>query len=422
MKLDTLDIGGCEEAFDYLMLNDLVTLGQTCKRLNRVVGYILQEYYPGVGYACYENAIHIENIPAINQYASSKADRKFFHEFIHNLALHEKTSFQYLCNSQPKLPRIKRMEFFNVELTTVMPDTVKTTFAKLETLTLYDCEFDGNFHELLALCPKLKRLVIHQYPKRGFLIGDGNEWLAQQYPKLEYFEIYTHKSMVEQLKIFLELNRNIRKLSTSDLLIMSDLWTDSDLRLDELELKYCVRVGDALCNQLNSLHERDFYKRLNLGILENNPSSAQLCSINGLVNVDLSYPSAEAIQFSLLPNLEEISTWDADQIADFHALPTSLKKLERLRMTNASSDDIFPFICQAEEIKSIWVDKLRDGLHFNTYTNIIELNALNLEREKLIEAQKVTIYVKEKIYVATKWALKETDFSLIKLKRIESGE
>lgn len=41
-------------------------------------------------------------------------------------------------------------------------------------------------------------------------------------------------------------------------------------------------------------------------------------------------------------------------------------------------------------------------------------------REKLVGAKQVTIYVDDDVNVATKWALKTTDFPLIELKRAES--
>lgn len=48
--------------------------------------------------------------------------------------------------------------------------------------------------------------------------------------------------------------------------------------------------------------------------------------------------------------------------------------------------------------------------------------ALNNERRKLNGAKKTTIYLNVRIYLAIKWAFKETDFSLIQLKRREEVE
>ena len=55
---------------------------------------------------------------------------------------------------------------------------------------------------------------------------------------------------------------------------------------------------------------------------------------------------------------------------------------------------------------------------------IIPLSQMNREREKLFEARKVTIYVSEKSFTDTKWAIRNgnTNLKLIKMKRADSCE
>lgn len=50
----------------------------------------------------------------------------------------------------------------------------------------------------------------------------------------------------------------------------------------------------------------------------------------------------------------------------------------------------------------------------------IDLPALNRERAKLENPQKVTLYATEEVYLATKWALGQTEFEFISLKLAES--
>lgn len=52
----------------------------------------------------------------------------------------------------------------------------------------------------------------------------------------------------------------------------------------------------------------------------------------------------------------------------------------------------------------------------------IDLQQLNKVRDKMLEARKVTIYVEEDIFLASKWAVKDTDLDLIRLMRKESYE
>lgn len=56
------------------------------------------------------------------------------------------------------------------------------------------------------------------------------------------------------------------------------------------------------------------------------------------------------------------------------------------------------------------------------YEGIIDLFALNVERQKCENVSKVTIYVKEQINLKSKEALMHTNFGCVELKRAESYE
>lgn len=47
---------------------------------------------------------------------------------------------------------------------------------------------------------------------------------------------------------------------------------------------------------------------------------------------------------------------------------------------------------------------------------------MNKERNKLDDPRKCDFYVREHLYLSTKWALRDIDFSKIRLKRAESHE
>lgn len=53
--------------------------------------------------------------------------------------------------------------------------------------------------------------------------------------------------------------------------------------------------------------------------------------------------------------------------------------------------------------------------------NILDIAALNKERQKLVDVRRVTIYMGENIYLAMKWATKQQEFNLIQIKRIDSN-
>lgn len=51
---------------------------------------------------------------------------------------------------------------------------------------------------------------------------------------------------------------------------------------------------------------------------------------------------------------------------------------------------------------------------------VINLPLMNAERATLKNGKKVTLYVNEEVYLATKWTMKEINFEFIQLKRFTS--
>lgn len=412
---------GCEDLFEYFTVDELVKIGQTCKRLNWVVGCFLLQNYPNLSYECYGNGIQIDKI-LLDVVTGNGLP--FFHPFIGRISVREKETLQYLHKFEYKFLRIKQMEYWMSELSECERESWKATFAQLQSLILWNSPaLDSDlFNWFLATCQNLKHLAIHILPKRPFAFVNEKEWVRRKYPTLEHFEleaqIRDNSISVEEIKRFLEINPNIQKLTIDADLMSSDSWVGAEVKLDELELKDITLVDEIFWLRLNTLYGQSFYKRLTLEFPEWN-QSISLNSINGLLNVCLDREQDTA-DIELPNNLEALYIDRVDQIRDSASLPSGLTKLRRLRLNIASSDQILPFIRQAVGIKSIWVRELLAGSHFNTDTNIIDLIALNSEREKIEKAQKVTIYVGEKVYVATKWAFGDIDLSLIMLKRIHA--
>ena len=145
-------------------------------------------------------------------------------------------------------------------------------------------------------------------------------------------------------------------------------------------------------------------------------------SLNGLNKLILCARDTSSLTFSALHNLEELHMHHKDFIVDIDNLPNALINLKSVYFNTASFDSIMLFIKRSVEMHTIRVRNLKVGIHFNKETGIIDLPALNRERALLIPeqvevVQKVTLYVIEQIYLATKWAFGETDFGLVRLKR-----
>ena len=134
--------------------------------------------------------------------------------------------------------------------------------------------------------------------------------------------------------------------------------------------------------------------------------------------------------------------WHSDRFSSFgdHREQTYIKNLNRFiyidkpklaqRLENLNEvrfsclfyimDDIMPFIRSSAKLKKIVVHRgISDG-------TVIDPVAMNREREKLLTknlyVSKVTIYIPEAEYLATKWKTTETDLKLIKIRRFESWD
>lgn len=75
---------------------------------------------------------------------------------------------------------------------------------------------------------------------------------------------------------------------------------------------------------------------------------------------------------------------------------------------------LMPFIRNSKKLKEIKME------YFRNDEGDIDPVTMNIEREKLNGAHKVTIYVEEKDYLMIKWKYNKTDFGLIEIKRNDS--
>lgn len=404
------------EIFDYLSIQDLISFSQTCKRLNQVAGYTFQQNYANADIIYKNGSIFIRDL----------CNADCFTKFIHKVRIRENEHLKKFVRIQFKFHQIRQIELVCVQMTRDKVELFKQNLANMEMLKFEYVDMNGRFHDdILKFCSNLKRLVITDGRAKRVLMGRGNKWLLKKYPTLEEIEIISNPSQLKKLKKFLELNPNIRKLSITDTYLK---WYEqsligSKINLEEL-IVLNVSIDVNVIHQLNALYAHGFYKQLKMYFItwkDDNEVWEQMTSLNGLVMLSVGSGQGKSlIKLSRFTGIPELSITQKQSIADYWTLSTSLTNLERLQIWQASTDDILPFIRKSVKLHKIKIDFLGSGAHFDVQTNIVDLRGLNQEREKLIGARKLTIYVKEKIYLATKWELTETNIGLIRLKREES--
>lgn len=411
-----LDIDCFEESFDFLPFEDLVSIGKTCKRLQQVAGYCFQQNYAAVEKRCTEDRIWL----------FFEDDVNCFIPFINRIFFDSEESFEFFDGRQSKFVRLKRMTFSELMITSNEIDCVKDRLRNLEFLRIDACGFDGNAYEMLfKFCTNLKRLII----QNTYEFDDaGNDWLLKSYPKMEHLEYKPDVNHVcNELAQFFELNPTVRVFSTRAYFLWNNraTVTSDKVKLDDLAVSVDFINGkkfQEFCEFLNELHDQGVYRRLHLYISNQQELIDEIAALKSLTKLYIIFDEANSITLPILNDLEEICIHRTEDISNLEDVATKFPNLKRAHLRSGTSTELLMFVKRTVNLMKIKVDYLEDGLHFNGKNNILDLIELNKQRQQLNEAEKVTIYLDEVIYLPTKWAMKDTDFSHITMRRSQSHE
>lgn len=412
-----LDIDCLEELFDYLPLNDLVSMGKTCKRLQRVAGYCFQQNY--LGYAvCSDVSDGI-----VSFRLGIKLD--YFFPFIREIDT-SRDSFKHLLDESWKLQQLKRInicEYDDIDRLKEM------NMSNIEVLHLSNCHLSKNFHEVIDHCPKLRRLHVKNCVSKYNNSSDYS-WLNGKYPTLEALEFTDYGYQIVDIATVLELNQNIREFTTKESLLVKnrDRILSANIKLDILAVHVPwpqhQQPKKKFYDFLNELHEHGFYQKLHLQFhtfpKSNQEYANQLATVNALVRL---YIGSEISQsFGVLKDLEDLYLWECTSIVNYEMLANELINLQRLYLDIADSAGIMAFIRKSVKLHTISMgnrcNMKETGLPYHKDAIVIDLLALNRVREKLPNAKKITLYIDEETYLATKQAFGGVDCRLIRLKRL----
>lgn len=423
-----MDIDCCEETFDYLTLKDLRALGLTCKRMNAIAVHIFKESYPAAITYVSDGSIKTNDIH-LHGYTRVIRSIKMF--------LGNMCDFIYIATN--KFDSLKHVEFDHTDLCADRIDRIKKILGQIETLELDRCHFTGNLYEdMLKFCVNLKRLEVRSDSCNETvpIIGNGNNWLTQKYPNLEEFKLdlpIAARRIVEFDTFFLQ-NRSIRRFVVSTSILKTNIASimSSNLKLDFLKISLDSEIP---VDVLDKLRANGFYQRLEINdILSNQMVSHEnikrMTSLHGLEKIlffnELNSDDVNTI--SALVSLKQLEFYCC--VGSLSAqLATQVIKLERIYFYMANVYNLRDFIYYSANLKAIKVSAIFDSndnepeFVLAQKSNMVALTDLpkwNRERAKLNGARKVKIFVDEQVYLATKWALKATDFGLIEIKRIDA--
>ncbi|XP_031635735.1 uncharacterized protein LOC116348765 [Contarinia nasturtii] len=389
-------IDGFEEILEYLSTTDILSLRQTCKCLQKVIDNYIKGKLPAIKVGYGKEILHKDcKLPS----SCAKLIKQIT-----------------VCSSAVDIGSIGKIEDIlgNVEKL-IVSGTLELESRK----TLLQC------------CTSLKYLSCPYI--RGRMVGNENEWLLQTYPTLEHLEMvdmdHSDEMSMPELKIFLELNPNVRRFSTFSTLplkLMLQSLLGSKVKLDQLDIAVnCLLTEMVDClDLLNRLYDEGVYKRLHFyaRFIYNTDEINQIASVSGLEKLYL----AVVMTSPSLPHLPELKEFcimmdeDPDEAFSFETVAKDLVNVERVYLRLVDSDQLTQLIRHAPKVKEIKVEQLVEGTYFERL--VIDLPALNNERKQLAGACKITLYVDDFVFVTTKYALFQTDFSKIELKRADAVE
>ncbi|XP_055295658.1 uncharacterized protein LOC129565148 [Sitodiplosis mosellana] len=378
-----------DNIFDWLSLEDVLSFGRTCKAFKWVAGEYFKENYPKRRIFCRNG-----DEPILNDFSEYVQIINWTGEITESNA--------YLLSNCKSL---KRIDLFDTTLTESSINTLGSALKTVEEISLKLCEFEGRAHEhFVKRCVNLKFLDTY---------GMAKNRLLQKYSTLERLKL-VGPVLCDELNRFFKLNPNVRNLTVEGCNVgkIRRYLIDSNIKLDDLTIEHISERESDFIDSLNKLHLRGFYKHLHID-LWNSPSKDQLAALQGLVTLHIH----ESVLLPSLPNLKELGfhadlTTIRNEGLNVTEIPNLCINLQRLFILTTSVDDILPFIRHSPHLVQIEIGWFKE--------KSIDLQALNKERKNLKGAQKVTIYVEEYAYLATKWASTEINVSFITIRRCDS--
>lgn len=406
------------QILDWLPLKDLHNFAQTSSRSRQIVGKFFKMNYSATRLRIDRNGYFVNNTE-VNDIS----------KFAENISISHNSILPVRYEQLKYNESIKQVHLRRIQLSVARVKYLETILSRAECVKIEYCSINADFYNnFLKFCSRLKCLHISNrlrsaWEQPEIMIGTRNDWLERKQPFLEHLEL-THFNPFKmgELQTFFVQNPNVRSFAVSADLIWQNrnIFVSADIKLDKLAVY--VESSDwtegkqaLLFKLLNELNERGFHRRLHL---YTGPTySDNIASLNALEKLFLKVYEIDR-SLPALSTIKELGLNSAKfNKASLELLGSNLINLERICVTFALSlNVILPFIERSKKLQKI--------IFYNVYSPrdecIINLTSWNKKRAMLTGATKVTVYVEEDMYLATKAATIKTDLDFIEIKRASS--
>lgn len=408
----SLYIDCVKESYEYLPLTKLVALSERSNLQQQIGQYFQRQFLAKV--LVKSGIMYTEN---------SRIEINCFSEFVRSISVTD-GDLQFFCSK--RFESLKAIEFIGGELRSL--DSLREILPNVKTLKFSACKLNGDIHKIfLRNCEKLKRLHVTDTGSNEFFVGTSNDWLTKQYLSLQHFELNSRRENDQVIK-FLAINPYIHRFSTTIEFLIGNMGSllKNKIKLSVLSILHeNTNISDREFNDfMSSLWKmktrKNFFSELHLHVGQTTRKYTYSKVFQPFITLlDFTNNMQTFTSYPLL-NLEQLYLFDASQIDDLDAPQWNLPKLNYIHITFESIEHLLPFIRRLPRLEAIKIDRIKVGRYFVPTTDVIDLEAINHERMQLDDAEKLTIFVKEPVYLATKSTFQQVELMFVEVKRIES--
>lgn len=426
--------------FGFLPLKDLTAVCQTCKLWQQVAFYCYQRNYSAT-----EALVSTFRFKTTYRFGDPKLILDAFISHIQTFLIIDSVlnEIPYFLEKQSKCGMIRTLRFVDVNFTNIGIESMSEILEKLKWLHIKKCKINRNFiANILTSCPNIKYLTLEKNDYIDHEYFDDTNPLIRTFPNLERIEIIERE--IEPLEWFLYINPNIRKVA---IVIYGYDYSKMFRRLTDFESENPLFAIDELAilntgslpillpqwvgtsfGVLDTMERFGMYKRLKFYCTFPKDSQRNQEIIDAIAEfnpfklfIEI-FKDERPVKLSVWRSIEVLCIACTYTVINLDDIACNCENLEIIQFGVSSLGHIMPFICQAENLTKLRIDRLRIDIKDPEKEKILNLSRLNRERAELSNARKITMYVEEELYLATKWATGQLNLEFIQLKIIESHD
>lgn len=410
------------EIFEYLSIEEVFSFGETCKVMQNVAGEYFKRNYFGAEKYIEKNGIHVIYYYRDNKFKIN-VETTYFNQYVNELSLYcdDFETLDYIKRHINEFDSVKDLNFISARIDVEKVNYFRPILSKIERIRLNECTTAGNiFRVLLQYCENLTHLTISD--DFGDIIGHTNPWLLHRYTKLKYLNARPKcVNEILELGTFFERNPSVQDYTTNFLSLWANrmqFW-NFNVQLDQLHVEdndyyHTLENLDEICNLIKQLHEKGVFKRLHITFGKIDKEKCNLMAeLPGFEKLTIDEYTG-IYDLASLTNLRELHLPDGFTSTEIETLAINLVNLEKVTVWPSTSDELLPFMQHSIKLTKLYV-YLVDGI-----LNLAQLNAV---RESIFESRKTIIYVKDNIFLPTKWATHygNINLKLVEMRRINSS-